>query len=70
MENLRSELTKGNTIEFSNERDLVLVWFSKTTQCFCIQLNAVVIESFKTFKVFDLKLQALLKRREIEYKSK
>ena len=69
MKNLRKQLIEGNTIEFSNDTDLVYVWFSKTTKRFCIQLNAVVIDSLKTFKIFELKLQNLLKNREITFES-
>lgn len=44
---------KGNTLEFSNDENLVHVWFSKTTNCFCIQLNAQVIESLKNIQYFQ-----------------
>lgn len=70
MKNLKTKLIQGNILEFSNDDDLVAVWFSKTTKCFCIQLNAVVIDSLKTFKIFEMKLQNLLKKREIEFETK
>lgn len=65
MKNLKTKLIQGEILEFSNDADLVHIWFSTTTKCFCIQLNAVVIDSLKTFSVFEMKLKNLLKRREI-----
>ena len=56
MKNLKTQLMQGNIVEFSNDIDHVTVWFSKTTKCFCIQLNAQVIDSLKTFNIFKMKL--------------
>lgn len=69
MKNLKTQLILGHTLEFSNDADLVQVWHSGTTNAFCIQLNGVVIESLKTFKIFEMKLQNLLKKKEIELKN-
>lgn len=69
-QNMKTKLIRGQILEFSNDEDLIVVWFSRTTQCFCIQLNAIVIDSLKTFPIFELKLKNLLKRKEIDFEPK
>lgn len=66
MKKFKTQLMLGHTLEFSNDADLIHVWYSRSTNSFCIQLNAVVIDSLRTFKIFEMKLQNLLKKKEIE----
>lgn len=60
MKNLKKQLLEGGVIEFNTNEDVINVWFSKVTQRFCIEFNAKVIESLKTFSVFEIKLNKLI----------
>ena len=53
---MKSRLLNGETIELSNEIDNVVLWFSKNTGHFCLELNSVVVKSTKKWNDISDKL--------------
>jgi hypothetical protein len=54
---MKDLLLKGETLEFTTDtEDGILIWFSKRSKCFCLELNAKIIKSTKTFKPIENRL--------------
>tara|TARA_R100001244_G_C5165105_1_gene131360 strand:- start:1416 stop:1616 length:201 start_codon:yes stop_codon:yes gene_type:complete len=58
MKDLKQNLLNGETIELQNENDFVVIWFTKTWNCFCLELNSQVITT-KTFNPIVKKLEEI-----------
>ena len=56
----KKRVLNGESIEFFNdENDVVMIWFSKVSQRFCLELNCKIIKSTKTFKPISDKFDSL-----------
>ena len=61
---LKNRLLMGEEIEFESENDWMIL-FTGHNDDFCIMLNAKVINSFKTFRPFIIKVNELIEWRSL-----
>lgn len=54
---MKNRLLNGEMIELSNQQDLVMLWFQKKTNNFCLMLNSKVIKATKTWNPINEKLK-------------
>lgn len=60
MENLKKRLQKGETVQFSNQKeDHVTIWFSKRTSRFDLFLNGICVTSTKGFTPIVNKMEKI-----------
>ena len=63
---MKELLLRGETLEFTNDKeDSILVWFSKKSKNFCLELNAKVIKSTNTFKPIEKRLMGFRELIEV-----
>jgi len=56
---MKDRILKGEMIELTNGFDSVAIWFQEKTNNFCLELNAKVIKSTKTWNPIQDKLNKL-----------
>ena len=61
----KEKLLQGDLITLIGDENEASIWFSKTTNRFCLELNAKCMLSLKTFKSFKEQANKILKRNGI-----
>jgi len=56
---IKKRVQNGETVNFSNDRDIVHIWFSERSKDFCLMLNSKVIKATKTFKPVENKFNSI-----------
>ena len=56
---MKNRLLNGEMIELTNGFDSVAIWFQEKTNNFCLELNAKVVKSSKTWKPIESKLKCI-----------
>jgi hypothetical protein len=62
---MKTQLLNGETLSFSNDEDLLDLFFSKATKKFCIMLNAKMMFRYKSFNHIEAKLTDMIKDRKL-----
>lgn len=61
----KEQLLNGETLTFSNDEDLLELFFSKATKKFCIMLNAKMMFRAKSFNHINNKLNEMIAERNL-----